>query len=91
MIRSLKTEIKVKLTDISRLQKKVKRLDETNEMRHEFIQTHFKKTFKPKKGKDKAESSFIDEKEGVTLPPLNKPESRGSLSAMKTPLKKIRK
>ena len=92
MIRSLKTEVNVKMTDISRLQKKVKRLDEANDMRHEFIQSHFKKAFKPKKTSDKANVSMVEEKEGVVLPPLNKKESKHNVSASKrTPQLKSRK
>ena len=96
MIRSLKTEINIKQTDISRLNKKVKRLDEANDMRHEFIQTHFKKTFKPKPKKERVSNSSViqeREKEGVTLPPLNNPESKKNImiDKTKTPLKQRRK
>jgi hypothetical protein len=53
MIKSLKVEMKVKVTDINRLHKKIKRLDEANDMRHEFIQTHFKKNIAVKEKKNK--------------------------------------
>mmetsp|Transcript_30566 Transcript_30566/g.27074 ORF Transcript_30566/g.27074 Transcript_30566/m.27074 type:complete len:85 (-) Transcript_30566:17-271(-) len=77
MVRSLKTEIKTKQLDISRLSRKVKRLDEANDMRHDFIQTHFKKTFKASKKKESAKNvSMVQEKEDIILPPLNKKQSQ---------------
>jgi hypothetical protein len=92
MIRSLKTEIKVKLIDISRFEKKVKRLDDANEMRHDFIQTYFKKTFKNKNSNSRVNQSFMDHhNESVTLPPLKKTESKEGLPTKTSSLKKRRK
>ena len=95
MIRSLKTEINVKLIDISRMGKKVKRLDRANDMRHDFIQTHFKKTFKIRNNKDSINKSMQQEKEtkGVVLPPLKPRESKVngiSSRGSKTPLKQLK-
>ncbi|CAI2367874.1 unnamed protein product [Moneuplotes crassus] len=96
MIRSLKIEISGKQTDIKRLSKKVNRLDQANDMRHDFIQNHFKKTIKAqkKKGRVSQNHSMLTENDQIVLPPLNNQISNQGFSSSqetKTPLKKRRK
>ena len=91
MIRSLKTDVKVKVTDISRLTNKVERLNEQNDMRHEFIQSHFKKNIKQKKEKERINHSMIEESEGLKLPPLAKAESKQNVLTTPSTNKKSRK
>ena len=97
MIRSLKTQIKVKVTDISRLQMKAKRLNESNDMRHDFIQSHLQHSIKMKKrGSDLNKSVVHETDNSVSLPPLNPHQSKKSMKVIaegknKTPKPKSRK